>query len=430
MGNKKFLIGAVVILSLLILTIGSLYIHSLVSGAKTRVTVLSVTPEKEKTPQWADFTFTLSEPVIDNSLLNEELPSGAIQFSPTVKGVARWIERDKIGYFLESSLAPSARYSVELSPLLKQSTLGVVITGERKYTFETDLFRIQERQLEFKYTKTHAKVVGKYKFNYPVNIADLRANLSVKLQEDADIQYTLQPQTGIASEVSIETEEIPRRIENQKLHVSVKKGFKCTGGLIGLKDENVRSMTLTGRDTLSVTYANVRDSSGRPKISLRFSSNIPIYTVEPFIQIKPEIDTQIIARYSSIEIHGDFKRRAKYKVTIQDGLTAPDGSVLKKPFTRQFTIPDVPPQVRFAGNGFFLTRNQNMNIALATINVNKVNVEIEKVFANNLIYVSRVGNWNTWAEDLGKPIHTDTLDIFFKIKRRSANTHQYRSILR
>lgn len=428
MGNKKFLIGVIAILSLLILTIGSLYIHSLVSGAKTRVSVVSVTPEEKKTPQWTDFTFTLSEPVIDNSLINTELPSGAIQFSPTVKGVARWIERDTIRYFLESRLAPSASYNVELAPMLKQSNLGVIITGERKYTFETDLFRIQERQLEFKYTKTHAKVVGKYKFNYPVNIADLRSNLSVKLQEDVDIQYTLQPQTGIASEVSIETEEIPRLVGDQKLHVRVKKGFKCTGGIIGLRDDNVRSMTLTGRDTLSVTYANVREGSGRPKISIRFSTNIPTYTVEPFIQVRPKIETQVVARYSSIEIHGDFKRRTKYRVVIKEGLTAPDGSVLKKPYTREFTIPDVPPQVRFAGNGFFLTRNQKMNIALATINVNKVNVEIEKVFANNLIYVSRVGNWSTWAEDLGKPIQTETLDITSKLNeevRTPINIGQY-----
>ena len=415
MESKKLLIGVVALLSLLILIIGSLYIHSLISDAKTRVTVKSFTPKGEKVPQWVDFTFAFSEPIIDNSVINTELPDRAIQFTPTAKGVARWIARDTIRFFLESPLAPSASYTVELSPKLHQSPLGFVITGDRKFTFSTDPFHVQKKSLEFKYTKTNAKVVGKLTFNYPVNIADLRANLSIRLQEDVEIPYTLQPQNGIAREIKLETEDIPRLLGDQNLKVRIEKGFKCTGGQIGLKDASVKSMTLTGRGTLGVTYANVQEDSGRPHIALRFSSRIPIDTVQPYIRVKPELDIQIITRYGEIEIHGDFKRRSKYEVTVQEGLTAADGSVLKKPYSARLTIPDVPPQLRFVGNGFFLTRNQNMNLGLATINVHNVEVRIEKVFGNNLVYVSKLRNWSAWTDNLGKPIHSETLNIPSKL---------------
>ena len=415
MESKKLLIGIVALLSLLVLVIGSLYIHSLISGAKTRVTVKSFTPKGEKVPPWVDFTFTFSEPVVDNSLINTELPDRAVQFTPTVKGSARWIARDTIRFFLESPLAPSASYTVELAPKLKQSSLGFVITGDRKYTFATDPFRIQNRRLEFKYTKTHAKVDGNLTFNYPVNIADLRANLSIRLQENVEIPYTLQPQNGIAREIKIETEEIPRLLGDQNLKVRIEKGFKCTGGQIGLKEANVKSMTLTGRGTLGVTYANVQEASGRPHISLRFSSRIPVDTVQPYIHVKPELETKIIARYREIEIHGDFKRRSQYEITVQEDLTAPDGSVLKKPYSVRLTIPDVRPHIRFVGNGFFLTRNQNMNLGLASINVRNVNVQIEKVFGNNLVYVSKVRNWGSWTDNLGKSIHSGALTIDSKL---------------
>lgn len=428
MGNKKVLIGLVLLLSLFILIIGSLYIYSLTSDAKTRITVKSITPEGEKVPQWVDFTFTFSEPVIDNSLINTELPNRAIQFTPTVKGTARWIARDTIRYFLESPLAPSASYTVELSPKLRQSSLGLIVTGDRKFNFATEQFRIQRDRLEFKYTKTHAKVDGKITFNYPVNIADLRANMSIHLQEDVEIPYTLQPQNGIAREVKIATEEVPRLLGDQSLKVQIEKGFKCTGGKIGLKDAYVKSMALTGHGTLGVTYASVQEDSGRPHIALRFSSRIPIDTVQPYISIRPEIDTQIITRYGEIEIHGDFKRRTQYTVTVDEGLTAPDGTVLRKTYSRRLTIPDVPAQLRFIGKGFFLTRNQKMNIGLATTNIDKAFLQIEKVFSNNLIYVSRVGNWRYWAEDLAKPIHSESLDITSKLNeevRTTINLGQY-----
>jgi len=415
MNSKKFLIGVVAVLTLLIVLIGSLYIHSLTSGEKTRVTVKSITPKGEKVPQWVDFTFTFSEPVIDNSAINTELPIRAIHFTPTVQGTARWTARDTIRFFLESPLAPSSNYTVELSPKLRQSSLGFVITGDRKFNFSTERFRLLNRQLEFKYTKTHAKMVGKLAFNYPVNIADLRANLSIQLQEDVEIPYTLQPQNGIAREINIESEEIPRLLGDQNLKVRVEKGFKCTGGQFGLKEANVKDLTLTGHGTLGVTYASVQEDSGRPHISLRFSSNIPVDTVEPFIQVEPDIDTQIISRYGEIEIHGDFKRRSYYEITVGEGLTAPDGSVLKKPYSRRLRIPDVPAQLRFVGQGYFLTRNQNMNLGLTTVNIDNVNLYIEKVFGNNLFYVSRISNWSSWIRNLGKPIHTESVAISSKL---------------
>ena len=421
--NKKLIVvGTILFLSLFIVVIGSLYIHSLTSDAKTRVTVKSVTPDGEKVPQWVDFTFTFSEPVVDNSFINAELPSRAIQFTPTAQGTARWIARDTLRFFLESALAPSARYTVELAPRLRQNSLGFVITGDRKFTFATEQFRIQSDHLEFKYTKTHAKVNGKIAFNYPVNIADLRANISIKLQEDVEIPYTLQPQNGIAREVNISTEEIPRLLGDQKLQVQIEKGFKCTGGKIGLKDAYVKSMSLTGHGTLGVTYANVDEYSGKPHIALRFSSRIPVDTVQPYIHIKPKIDTQIITRYGEIEIHADFKRRERYEITVDPGLTAPDGSVLKKTYSVKLRIPDVPSQLRFIGNGSFLTRNQKMNIGLATTNINKIELQIEKVFGNNLLYIARVGNWRYWAEDLAKPLHYESLNIPAKLNEEVKTT--------
>ena len=74
-------------------------------------------------------------------------------------------------------------------------------------------------------------------------------------------------------------------------------------------------------------------------------------------------------------------------------------------------IPDIKPQLRFLGDGFFLARKGQLNLGLATINVERVELNIEKVFANNLIYVSKLERWSRWSRNLGKPIHTEVLDV-------------------
>jgi len=40
-----------------------------------------------------------------------------------------------------------------------------------------------------------------------------------------------------------------------------------------------------------------------------------------------------------------------------------------------------------------------------------VKLNIEKVFANNLIYISKLERWSRWSRNLGKPIRTEELDI-------------------
>ena len=38
-------------------------------------------------------------------------------------------------------------------------------------------------------------------------------------------------------------------------------------------------------------------------------------------------------------------------------------------------------------------------------------LDIEKVFANNLIYISKLERWSRWSRNLGKSVHTAVLDV-------------------
>ena len=125
-----------------------------------------------------------------------------------------------------------------------------------------------------------------------------------------------------------------------------------------------------------------------PYISVRFSSPVLRDTIESYIELTPAVDYQLTSDYRNIEIHGNFKRRTTYTLKIRRGLTARNDAVLKQDYLTELRIPDIDPQLRFLGDGFFLARKGHLNLGLATINVKRVELEIEKIFANNLIYVS------------------------------------------
>ena len=408
--SKTFLIGVIGGL-LFIIGVGIIYIVLDNMDAKMRYSVKVFTPQGE-VPQWVDFSITFSDAVIDNSLIGTEVPAQAIQFTPAVQGKARWVARDRIVFFLESPLVPSAQYTVELSPDLNPSDT-YVLTGQRKFTFATQPFAVTQTNIEFQYgeNRDNANAVGTITFNYPVTIADLKAHLSIQLNNEKEIPYFIQTRTTTTTTVALETARIRRHDQDQEIKIRIEKGFKCMGGQIGLKTASVTPIVLRGRGTLGVTYATVREEGGKPYISLRFSAPVRSQTIAPYLELKPKVAYQLTHRYGNVLIHGDFKRRTTYTVKIRRGVTAQNDSALKGDYTTRLIIPDVPPQLRFVGGGFFLARTGELNLGLATINVKRVDLYIEKVFANNLIYVSKLKNWGRWAQNLGKPVHAAVFDV-------------------
>lgn len=408
--SKNFLIGVIGLMAL-ILVACIFYIVQDNIGTRTRYSVKTFTPQGE-VQQWIDFSITFSEAIVDKSRVGTEVPAEAFRFTPAVQGTARWIARDRIGFFLDAPLAPSARYTVQLTPELNPSET-FLLTGQKEFEFATEPFIVEQTRMEFTTNEAREQATGfgTIAFNYPVTTADLKAHLSIELDDETEIPYQIETTTATAQTVKFETKRIKRGSADREIKVKIEKGFKCTGGQIGLEKANITPVILRGRGTLGVTYSDVWESEGTPYISVSFSAPVLSDTVEPYLELTPAVDYQVVADYRNIEIHGNFKRRTTYTLKIRRGLTARNDAALKQDYLTRLTIPDIRPQLRFLGEGFFLARKGQLNLGLATINVERVKLDIEKVFANNLIYVSKLERWSRWSRNLGKSIHTEVLDV-------------------
>ena len=406
----KSLIGVIGLMALLL---GACIFYIVRSNmhAKTRYSVNTFAPQGE-VPQWTDFSITFSEDIVDKSRVGTEVPSEALRFTPAVQGTARWIAPDRIGFFLDASLAPAGQYTVELTSELNPSET-FLLTGQKEFKFATEPFAVQQARLEFSTnnTREYATGFGTIAFNYPVTTADLKAHLSIELVDGTEIPYQIETNAATARTVEFVTKRIKRGSADREIKIKIEKGFKCTGGEIGLEKGHVTPVILRGQGTLGVTYSDVRESDGQPYISVRFSSPVLRDTIESYIELTPTVDYQVTSDYRNIKIHGNFNRRTTYTLKIRHGLTARNDAVLKQDYLTKLRIPDIDPQLRLLGDGFFLARKGHLNLGLATINVKRVSLEIEKVFANNLIYVSRLDRWSRWSRNLGKPIHSEVLDI-------------------
>ncbi len=408
--SKDFLI-AVIGLMALILVVCIFHIVKDNVTARTRYSVEVFTPQG-KVPQWVDFSVTFSEAIIDKSRIGTEIPTEAFRFTPAVQGTARWVARDRIGFFLEAPLAPAAQYTVQLTPALNPSET-FLLTGHKEFKFATEPFTVEQTRVEFTTDEAREQAIGfgTIAFNYPVTTADLKAHLSVELNDGTEIPYQIETNAATARTIQFKTQRIKRGSADREIKVKIERGFKCTGGQIGLEKPHVTPIMLRGIGTLGVTYSDVWESDGTPYISVGFSAPVLADTIQPYLELTPAVVYQVVADYRNIEIHGDFKRRTTYTLKVRRGLTARNDAVLKQDYTTRLRIPDIRPQLRFLGDGFFLAREGQLRLGLATINIDRVKLDIEKVFANNLIYVSKLERWSRWSRNLGKSIHTEVLDI-------------------
>ena len=414
-GNSRNLLlkGLFGVIGLMALLLGAciFYIVQGTINAKTRYSVSTFTPQG-KVPQWTDLSITFSESIIDNSRVGTEVPAEALRFTPAVQGTARWIAPDRIGFFLDAPLAPAAQYTVTFARDLNPSE-AFLLTGQKEFKFATEPFIVQQARMEFSTDDTREYAIGSgtIAFNYPVTIADLKAHLSIERNDGTEIPYQFETQSVTARTVTFLTKRIKRGSADQEIKIKVAESFKCTGGQIGLEKVHVTPVILRGKGTLGVTYSDVRESDGTPYISVSFSAPVLSDTTKSYIELTPAVDYQVTSNYRNIKIHGDFKRRTTYTLKIRRGLTARNDAVLKQDYLTKLRIPDIDPQLRFIGDGFFLARKGRLNLGIATINVKRLELEIEKVFANNLIYVAKLERWRRRSDNLGKSIHSEVLDI-------------------
>ena len=152
-GNRNLLLKSLIgLVGLMALLLGACIVYIVQSNVRawTRYSVKTFTPQGE-VPQWADFSITFSEAIIDKLRVGTEIPAEALRFTPAVQGTARWAARDRVGFFLDAPLAPSTEYIVQLTPELNPSET-FLLTGQKEFKFATEPFAVQQTRMAVSYT--------------------------------------------------------------------------------------------------------------------------------------------------------------------------------------------------------------------------------------------------------------------------------------
>lgn len=414
-GNYRF--GALAMICLFFISVVFLFNANI--SADNTVRLVKMEPSGEIGPK-SNFTFTFSANIAPKSRIGKLMTTNKIRFRPAVPGKYRWETPRRLKFLPEVSLKPSTAYTVEFSPDFL-ADLKKKLTGNLKFRFTTERFRVLDSNLSFGYNPERKRGVifqGRLQFNYPVALENLQRNLKLTLLDTRQtVKFHINLTNG-GREALITSEPIQKRDSSRKLELSLPQGFLCIGAGIGLKENFLKTVVLEERRALSISETNALSDDDRNTINIRCSEPVDPDTVENFISLKPAVKgLRIETNGDTIIISGEgLKSGHSYTVKVAKGLPSLNGKPLERDYTDECTFPDMEPAINFNSPGRYLSNKGHLNLGLETVNISKVEIEIAKIYVNNIApfmkSINSEGFCYSWdLEHYGRVIQRQTINI-------------------
>lgn len=374
----------------LTLSIGMTTTCTLFQSDKNYIKIESFSPLDEVS-QTTNFTIKFSKDVVEDSLINVWLDQPAIDFEPPIPGNSQWIASDQIRFYPDVLLTPSTEYTAEVnSAIFSKQRLS--LKGERKFKFFTGRFKVNSASVSFEYRpgmEKTAALMATIEFNYEIKPENAVKFISLMYKDGRSIPFKMVT-TTTSKIIALESEKIERGDDEKEIQLKINAGLLPVAGNIGLEQDFIKPIILPKEQDLKVERISPV-SVGTKIRQMRVQFNMPVDAsrAKQFISLEPALAFKVSTTHHYLEIKAAFEIETAYSVIIKKGLRAVDGSLLKKDFSTavSFRKENIPPQVDFVGEGFYLTRSGNLNLGLSTINISQVTVEIDKIFENNLTFL-------------------------------------------
>lgn len=367
-----------------------------------------------------NLTFTFSEDMVKKEEVGVTLSTELVKFTPVIPGKFRWVTKRELRFLPEVPLLPSTTYQAEVDSRLV-SVQGRPLSGKRTVEFYTARFRVEKITTSFIDTEDREGVAfeARIRFNYPVSPGELEKALRLQLTgAKEELAFTVR-ETENSREMTVVSAAIPYAEKEQKITLTLPKDFLCVNGQKGLAAVYRYETTVGAKKPLQILNAAMQGAGGKYWITVQCSQAVNAETAAGFIELKPGVNFTVESEKDLLFIKSDqFKGGENYHLRINAGLPAVNGLPLAKDFAAMITLGDLEPGLSFSSRGRYLNSKGALNLGLETVNVDRVQLEIHQIYANNLIpFLNYLDSsrkeyaYNWQLPYLGKLVKEEVLEI-------------------
>ncbi|UCE65679.1 MAG: alpha-2-macroglobulin family protein [Candidatus Zixiibacteriota bacterium] len=329
-----------------------------------------------------------SNDLVPDDSLNKLVADVPLKFDPSIPGLARWIDNDELRYFPDSMFLPSTEYKVIA---ISDWTYidGNRINDRTVFKFRTPTFVVENVRTEVinvPEQPNQNRLLLHISFNYAVGYRELLEHVKTNMKVDGrPIEFETRDMEP-SRRITLFSEPFKAQEVHGKFIFTITAGLNCIGGRIPLQADFKREYNIPKPSPLVINSVTPEAAGKNGRISIYLSQSIALKDVGEYITITPEVDITTDQRYRMIYVYGNFKPGEVYTIDIRKGLSSLNGQILERDFSTKIEMPNLKPSLKFADEGYFLSSEGKKLIAIETINISEISIEVEQVFVNNIVY--------------------------------------------
>lgn len=315
-------------------------------------------------------------------------------FTPQIQGEGKWSDAKTFVFTPGGGLlSPATKYTAMVNPWLRDLS-GRKLSGAKSFVFNTAPLKfIGVTQTNFELDAR--RVYYELEFSMPVSPSRLAGYLSLTGRGGEALNYSLR-QGQRPDRVIMTTQYF-----NSVAELTIAKDFPPLNGTLGL--EKTVKARLSPTLGMTVLDASVQSGVRTSSIIIQTNATVDFARASSFVELSPAVKYSIDPHSRGFAITGDFKPQDRVKVTIKKGFPSLEGPVLENEWTRAFIFPDKEPRVKLDTAGRVITPKGSLRVPVETVNIDKISVEVWKLYENNISVAMR-NEWEYFPTELSKVV--------------------------
>jgi len=337
--------------------------------------------------QQQNLTFTFSEDLVPDSLLNQWSKETYITFTPAVKGKFKWTGKNELTFSPEVRFEESTDYTGVFSDKISSASAGKkdLQDEDEKFTFHTPYLNVVNLNTFWaknEIDRSINEVVNELSFNYAINTGQLKSLMEITVG-GSPVAYDIHT-NGVNSLVNIAIKE-NGNYNDQPIVITIKPGLKCTTGTYQTKEPIVFKSIIPSKDNFRIIQIQSFYENGKGYLQVTTNQEVGSTNINGQVSIEPEVAFTTEKTNGGFRINAEFTEKQTYSVTIKKDLEGIFGGRLPSDYEQTVVFGPQEPYISFSNKkGIYLSNAGFKNIGLQIINVSDIQVTVHKIYENNI----------------------------------------------
>ncbi|WP_438710475.1 alpha-2-macroglobulin family protein [Aquimarina muelleri] len=319
---------------------------------------------------------------------NQELSKDILSVSPKVKGKVIAVNNRTISFQPEEGFEEDTAYifTLDLESLVKdlkedvdEEFVFVVKTLKQQFSVLTD--NLQSYSKDWQYIDGTLTSSDQMKF-------DTAKQLITATQNGKKITVKFGESLENSRQFSYRIDSIQRFEDDSEIEIT------WSGKSVGIDTEGSSVLSIPGKNNFSIISVSVANAD-QQYVEINFSDPLKknqnfngLVTISGESNLKYTVNGNVLKVYPKQELKGTLD------VTVFEGIQSTDNYKLKNTYTENISFQQPNPEIRLLQSGVILPTSDNLKFNFEAINLRAVEVQIVKVFENNVLQFLQNNNLN------------------------------------